>query len=351
MVKAKILVVDDDRTLLDSVVFILKREGCEVSAAASGMEALELLKNDSYDTVLSDINMPGMSGLELIEAIKLAGVEIPVILMTAFVEIRTTIEAIRKNAFDFIIKPYEPHALILAVEKAVRFNQLVNMEKNYKITLESMVQQRTKELSDALADNKILLKEVHHRVRNNLQVISSLLNLQAETITDKDVQTILMASQMRIKSIAHIYKILYQSDDISKLDFEQYIEELSSDILDSYSIFHNGNVNLGLDICVKMIDVDIAVPCALIVCELVSNSLKYAFSIDQGGHIWISFVKRADDKLELTVGDNGIGLPDDTELKKCNSLGIKLVYDLTTVQLKGSVEIDRTNGTTFKMLF
>ncbi|MBF0487598.1 MAG: response regulator [Nitrospirae bacterium] len=351
MINAKILVVDDDRALLDSVAFMLKREGYEVSGAASGTAALEILKTDCFDVVLSDIKMPGMSGLGLITAIKAAGIETQVILMTAFVDVTTTIEAIRKNAFDFIIKPYNPQDLLLAVEKAVRFNHLVNMEKNYKINLEATVEERTKQLSEAFMDKILLQKEVHHRVRNNLQIISSLLSLHSATITDENMLGILMTIQLRIRSMALIHEQLYQSADISKLDFAQYIEKLTSELLQSCSIYHIGSVNLGLDIGVKMLDVDITVPCALVVCELVSNSLKHAFSGGGDGRIWISLVRNAENKLELIVRDNGIGLPDDIELKRRNSLGINLVCDLIKIQLKGSVEIDRTNGTTFKMLF
>lgn len=131
MNKARLLIVDDDRALLNSVVMILEDEGYEVFFASSGKEALEKLRQNNYDVVLTDIKMPGMSGIELIEAIKSLGIDAPIILMTAFVEIKTTIEAIKKNAFDFIIKPYNPQELILAVEKAVRFKHLVKLEKNY----------------------------------------------------------------------------------------------------------------------------------------------------------------------------------------------------------------------------
>ncbi|MBF0457422.1 MAG: response regulator [Nitrospirae bacterium] len=164
MITRKLLVVDDERALLDSVAFILKREGYEVSTATSGMEALEQLKNGHYETVISDIKMPGMSGLELTEAIKLSGIETQVILMTAFVEIKTTIEAIRKNAFDFIIKPFDPKDLIMAVGKAVRFNHLLTIEKNYKANLEAMIEKRTKELSDALVMVSSLNDELLRRL-------------------------------------------------------------------------------------------------------------------------------------------------------------------------------------------
>ncbi|MBF0317715.1 MAG: response regulator [Nitrospirae bacterium] len=160
MNNAKLLVVDDDRTLLSSVVMILEEEGYEVSSASNGKEALEVLKRDGHDVVVTDIKMPGMSGLELIEAIKSTGIETPVILMTAFVEIKTTIEAIRKNAFDFIIKPYDPDDLILTVEKAVRFNHLVKMEKDYKCRLEATVEQRTRELNNAL----IMVKDLNNEL-------------------------------------------------------------------------------------------------------------------------------------------------------------------------------------------
>ncbi|MBF0539814.1 MAG: response regulator [Nitrospirae bacterium] len=164
MTNAKLLVVDDDRVLLDSIVMILQEEGCEVSAVSSGREALELLRHDSYDVVITDIKMPGISGIELIQEIKSLGIETPIILMTAFVEVKTTIEAVRRRAFDFIIKPYDPEDLILAIEKAVRFNRLVKMEKDYRSCLEVTVEQRTKELSDALMMVKDLNDELLRRL-------------------------------------------------------------------------------------------------------------------------------------------------------------------------------------------
>ncbi|MBF0591314.1 MAG: response regulator [Nitrospirae bacterium] len=164
MNKAKLLVVDDDRDLLDSVVMILEEEGYEVTAASGGKEALERLRLGSYDVVMSDIKMPGISGLELIQEIKAAGIETPIILMTAFVEVKTTIEAIRRNAFDFIIKPYDPQDLILAVEKAVRFNRLTMMEKDYRSSLEVTVEQRTRELNNAL----IIVKDLNNELLRRL---------------------------------------------------------------------------------------------------------------------------------------------------------------------------------------
>ncbi|MBF0607139.1 MAG: response regulator [Magnetococcales bacterium] len=164
MSKAGLLIVDDDRALLNSLVIILEEEGYDISSASSGQEALDMLRRDSYDVVVADIKMPGMSGLELIEAIKSVGIETPVILMTAFVEVKTTIEAIRKNVFDFIIKPYAPEDLILAVEKAVRFNELIKLEKDYKRSLEFKVKQRTKELGDALMMVRDLNDELLRRL-------------------------------------------------------------------------------------------------------------------------------------------------------------------------------------------
>ncbi|MBF0345421.1 MAG: response regulator [Nitrospirae bacterium] len=150
MKNAKVLVIDDDAILLDSVVLILQEEGYEVTASSSGRDALEILRHDSFDAIISDVKMPGMSGIELLGEINSAGIQTPILLMTAFVEIKMTIEAVRKKAFDFIIKPCEPDDLILTVEKAVQFSHLLKMEKDYKISLETTVERRTKELSEAL---------------------------------------------------------------------------------------------------------------------------------------------------------------------------------------------------------
>jgi putative two-component system response regulator len=159
-----ILVVDDDPHVLESTCSLLG--GCGFHAIPCGQsgEAMHRLRENTFDAVLSDIKMPGLSGIELLENIHAVNPEIPVILMTAFVEFDLAVEAIKKGAFDFILKPFTPEYLILTMKKAINYRRLLRIEKNYKITLEETVQTKTQELSDALGMVKNLNKEVVQRL-------------------------------------------------------------------------------------------------------------------------------------------------------------------------------------------
>ncbi|MBF0317445.1 MAG: response regulator [Nitrospirae bacterium] len=354
-----VLFVEDDENLSRIMSNILSKHFDNVTCVLNGQEGLDQYKLAKHDIVITDIRMPIMNGIEMTRQIKEINNEQIVIVTSAYNDSQYLTDLIEINVNHFILKPVDTNKLFEVLYMACK--RIVNdrhLEQWHK-SLEEAVRQRTLQLSEAnellsasLMDKAVLLKEVHHRVKNNLQIISSLLSLQAETISDKNLLSIFMDSQQRIRSMALIHEKLYQSADMSKLDFAQYIEELTTELLQSYRVYHSStNVQLELDISIKMLDVDVVVPCALVVCELVSNSLKYAFSNTHEGCIRISFTTTEDNKFELTVGDNGIGLPENLDIKKLSSLGMQLVCDLITRKLKGSIDIDRTKGTTFKMLF
>jgi PAS domain S-box-containing protein len=201
----------------------------------------------------------------------------------------------------------------------------------------------------SLQEKEVLLKEIHHRVKNNLQIISSLLNLQSKYISDPKALQMFVDSQSRVKSMALIHEILFRSRDVAKIDFAEYIKNISVQIFRSYGAY---STNISLETNVKniMLDVDTAIPCGLIVTELVSNSLKYAFSETGEGSIYIEFSNDSTDTLRLIVSDNGSGFPEDIDFQNSASLGLKLVVALAH-QLSGTVELDRSCGTTFKITF
>ncbi|MBF0609080.1 MAG: histidine kinase dimerization/phosphoacceptor domain -containing protein [Candidatus Magnetobacterium sp. LHC-1] len=260
---------------------------------------------------------------------------------------------------------YADHLEDLVHERTQKLS-IANEQLTQEINRREMIEQ---EITTALKDKTMLLKEIHHRVKNNLQIISSLLSLQAESITDKKLLGIFQDSLNRIKSMALIHEHLYKSTDMSKLDFSEYIEDMTRDILFSYGNYTSGIPQLRLNITVDYLDTDIAIPCGLVICELVSNSMKYAFTNNQKGEISISFSRnieqpatvknqeysgverRTEGVFELVVSDNGVGLPENVDGKGARSLGLMLVRDLITRKLKGSIEIDKTNGTTFKMVW
>ncbi|MBF0465215.1 MAG: PAS domain S-box protein [Nitrospirae bacterium] len=206
-----------------------------------------------------------------------------------------------------------------------------------------------RQMVSLMKDMRMLLKEIHHRVKNNLQIISSLLSLQADRIEGISFKNIFKDSQNRIQSMALIHERLYMSNDLAEIDVAEYIQALSSELLYSYTDSYA--INLDLDISVGSLDVDLLVPCGLVINELLSNALKYAFPTGRKGIIMISFNRNSDGKYSLIISDDGIGIPEEWDINKTDSLGLQLVNDLITKKLNGKIELDRTVGTKFIMVF
>ncbi|MBF0465209.1 MAG: PAS domain S-box protein [Nitrospirae bacterium] len=206
------------------------------------------------------------------------------------------------------------------------------------------------ERKNAEKEMSVLLKEIHHRVKNNMQIISSLLSLQTEKISDTNLQNIFKDSQNRIKAMALIHEKLYQSSNLAVIDVAEYIQDLSSELFHSYNTYSD-TVELKLDIDIGSFDIDLIVPCGLVLNELLSNALKSAFPSGRKGIIMISFNRNPDDKYLLVVSDDGIGISEEFDINKTESLGLQLVIDLITIKLNGTIDIDRTMGTKFTMIF
>lgn len=204
-------------------------------------------------------------------------------------------------------------------------------------------------LKTSLKEKEVLLKEIHHRVKNNLQVISSLLKLQSGYINDQQTLALFGDSQNRVKAMALIHEKLYQSSDLAKIPVFEYIHQLADNLVNSYALKAN---NIKLKICIDnlFLDVDTAIPCGLIINELLSNSLKYAFPNNKTGQIDIEFKLMESEKLSLKISDNGVGLPENFQLEETESLGLQLVSNLTE-QLGGNLTIDTSNGTSFQIMF
>lgn len=199
-------------------------------------------------------------------------------------------------------------------------------------------------------EKELLLKEIHHRVKNNLQVISSLLSLQSNKVTDINALTELKEGQNRVKTIAMIHQKLYQHQDISKVVFQEYCEELLSYLRTTFQL-PNKLIDIKVDANNVLLDIDTAVPLGLIINELVSNCFKYAFINQDEGEIRVQlcYMDKAEQKIKLTVSDNGAGLMDNFDLIKVDSLGLKLVRMLS-LQLDGFVDYKNVNGAHFTIL-
>ena len=209
--------------------------------------------------------------------------------------------------------------------------------------------QAEKHLKESVQEKEILLKEIHHRVKNNLQVISSLLNLQANRVTDARTLQALGDSQARVRSMALIHEKLYQSQSLARIDFGEYVKSLATDLFRSYQRNFKG-IRLNVQVDEVTLGLDQAVSCGLILNELMTNALKYAFPDGRNGTIWVELRANSEHVLSLRVADDGVGIPADVDVLKTDSLGLQLVNSLVG-QLDGNLELERSNGTTFRISF
>jgi len=206
-----------------------------------------------------------------------------------------------------------------------------------------------KRLQDSLREKEVLLKEVHHRVKNNMQVISSILNLQSSYIDDEKALSILRESQDRIKSMSFVHESLYQSDTLSEVNFAEYIRNIATNLYHSYGR-PQGGIHLQFDLEPVFINLDTSIPCGLVINELVSNALKYAFEGRKKGTIGIHLSRLNERMLRLRVEDDGVGLPENFDVETAESLGLQLVTTLAT-QVSGTLTMERDKGTRFTLDF
>jgi two-component sensor histidine kinase len=233
-------------------------------------------------------------------------------------------------------------------------NQVATAIKNttlYNQAQQEILSRRQAEanLQEALNEKEILLKEIHHRVKNNLQVISSLLSLQIRRSHDMNTNEGLRDSQNRVRAMALIHEKLYQSDDLAQINFSAYLRSLTSYLAQTYRVMSE-NVSIEVEADQIMLDLDTAVPCGLIVNELVTNSLKYAYPDGEAGRIRISCRRTDYGQYSLVVGDDGPGLPVGFDLNTNTSLGLKLVSNLVK-QIEGQMKVNWHHGAQFEIQF
>jgi two-component sensor histidine kinase len=341
----KVVMVDDsaaDRKLCR--ILLEEAHGSNLEFLEEGVAAkgLETCRAVSPDCVLLDYKLPDMTGLEFLTRLRADELgDSPVaavVMLTGVASEQIAVEAMKAGAQDYLVKDrITAEGLSSAIEKAT-----------HKVALLRALKSERNQLAHSLAEKEVLLKEVHHRVKNNLQVIASLLRLQAKSSANEVVSRALQESQGRIESMALIHEQLYATDNLGEVDLAKHAAIVCANLFSSYGVDPQ-QISRRVLMEPTPVGVDRAIPAGLILNELISNALKYGFPDGRRGLISIEG-GRHDGLVTLAVRDDGVGVPEGIELRRPKSLGLEIVEVLTR-QLKGKFEFDRSQGTTFRIVF
>jgi len=258
-------------------------------------------------------------------------------------------------AFTFYISVYGFSNLVGHFLKIISFYLIykaiieTGLVKPYSLLFRNL-KRREAELEVSLKEKEVLLREVHHRVKNNLQIVTSFLRLQAGKIEDVQYAKMFQESQNRIKSMALIHEMLYKTKSLSEFDFKTYVHDLTQSLMRSHAV-DDRHILLKLNIVDAHLDLDCAVTCGIILNELISNAFTHAFPDKREGKIDISLDMNNENEIELKVSDNGIGIPEGFDFKSSKSLGLRLITILAQDQLSGNIDLKRENGTQFSIRF
>ena len=338
--KWKVIISDDDEevhavTRLALEDFSFEGKGLEFLSAYSGEETQKLIAEhpDTALLLLDVVMEKENSGLEVVEYIRkeLLNSFVRIVLRTGQPGRAPQMQVIR----DLDINDYK--------EKVELTDQ-----KLYTTIVASIRSYRDMKFIEAsLKEKEVLLKEIHHRVKNNLQVISSLLSMQASTVSDEKILAMFQDSRNRVSSIALIHEKLYQSKNFSDIDFGDYLRTMAEEL---FTIFNAAErIRFSLDCDNVTLSMTSAIPCGLIVNEVLTNALKYAFPDDKEGEFRIKLGIENND-VKLSLADDGVGIPESINLDNTDTLGMKLIQILTD-QLHGTIELDRKGGTRYNLRF
>jgi PAS domain S-box-containing protein len=310
---------------------LLSKEGTILDANYAATDLIGLTKKDIIGKNLADLNVISKEDLPF-HLDKISSV--------------TNEGILKPYEYEFIDKNNNIHSVLVHLKPVLK-NEKLDHLLGVGIDITAL-KEAENEIKASLKEKNILIQEIHHRVKNNMQIISSLLSLQTQYVDDKGAVDLLKESQNRVMSMAMIHEKIYLSKDLIHINFQDYIQNLVSNLFNSYDI-KKSRIKPRLEIDDINLNIETAVPCGLIISEIVSNSLKYAFPDNMEGEIYIS-LKTSGDKFRLIIGDNGVGLPEDFDFENIGSLGLLLVNNLTE-QIDGEIKINSKNGTEYDISF
>jgi two-component sensor histidine kinase len=326
MEKITLLLVEDsidDAKLLRLLLREFHGAQFEIVHVSYLRDALERLKSSDIEAILLDLSLPDSQGAITFQRIYEAARTIPILVLTGYDDETTAVNTVREGAQDYVVKGKSDgdllgRAICYAIER----------------------KKSEERLRAALREREVLLQEVHHRVRNNLQVICSLLSQQARKIPDKAAQFVFNESRNRILSMALVHEELYRSKDFSQINFDRYLASVARSLADFYAVDRE-KVRIKIDAESFPVQLEIAVPCGLIVNELLSNAFKHGISASRGEpEVHIRLERRDDQHARICVRDTGPGLPEHMNIHGPNLAGFELIT-LLLRQINGTISYSK----------
>jgi two-component sensor histidine kinase/CheY-like chemotaxis protein len=330
----QILLIEDERSASRLIEIYLSEfsEQTKTIVTRSCAEAEKMLNGEKFDVILLDLSLPDSIGIDTFSRVSRLAAKIPIIVLSGTEDRELALQAVRSGAQDYLVKSHFDSYLL---ERAISY---------------AIERKRSEEqIKRSLQEKEALIREIHHRVKNNLQVICSLLSLQARLGNSDDLKLALAEMRARIISMSLVHEELYQSESFANLNCAHYAERLVSSLIGNK--FPRGtDILRHLSLAPVFLPMDMAVPFGLLLNELVANALTHAFKARNEGEVWIKLAESREGIIELLVEDDGPGLPPGISVERCETLGLLLIRTLVE-QIGGKIAYSYHQRCSFKISF
>ena len=350
-----ILVVDDTPENLNVLTQMLTKHGYQVRPAINGQIALNAVRKTPPDLILLDIMMPDIDGYEVCRQLKAdkRTRDIPVVFISALNETMDKVEAFAVGGVDYITKPFQVKEVVARVQTHLAVRNMQKRLQAQNTQLQQEIAERTRmeaQIKAALNEREIFLQELHHRTEASLNVICSMLKLQASFSDDEQVSSIFKELETRVRVIALVHHKLYETENLSRVDLKGYIFDLAILLYRMYKV-NADEIVLNPKLESAFVSIDTAILCGLLLNELLSNCLKHAFPDGRTGEIRLGLRALATGEIELSVGDNGVGLPQGFDADKDGLFGLQLIRSIEESHLQGTITHKTDHGTEWLIRF
>ncbi|MDA3939687.1 MAG: response regulator [Spirochaetia bacterium] len=348
----KVLIVDDEENIRNSLIRSLRKWAIEnlisLEEAGSAKEALEFLKREHKNTavIISDNKMPELSVTDFLKKVASVYPKIMRIMITGHADISIMGDLISAGICAFIEKPWDEVILHSELSKALELYQLREFSEQQERIQEKL---KNAQLEKFNKEKIILLQEVHHRVKNNMAIISSMISLQSNSIKDEQLKDLLLSSHNRIQSMAIVHENIYQNESLSEINIKSYISELIGYLIQSFDLLES-QIMLDIDVPDIILELDLLIPLGLIINEIVSNSFKHAYRDSREFALSVILKQIDTKKMYMSISDNGPGFNAEDNAVKEGSIGLILIRCLVD-QIDGSLEIITEGKTVYEIYF